>query len=131
MANAEEEEDVEEPLDCGICFLPLDAPPTFMMIQQTFGRTVFAFCLRPDAEFWEKEAQCRVSLYYSRNILDGDDDKPPVQCYYQTTKAGVTCTDLSSGLPDPEDCFQAHVYRSVDLEDNEDTVEVTIRIVIN
>lgn len=30
MANAAEE-DVEEPLDCGICFLPLDAPPTFMV----------------------------------------------------------------------------------------------------
>ncbi|XBJ15544.1 hypothetical protein VPH35_007420 [Triticum aestivum] len=101
------------------------------MIQQTFGRTVFAFCLRPGAAFWEKEAQCRLSLSYSRNILDGDDDKPPVQCYYQTTKAGVTCTDLSSGLPDPEDCFQAHVFRSADLEDNEDTVEVTLRIIIN
>lgn len=107
------------------------------VIQQTFGRTVFAFCLRPGAAtmdgliFWAKEAQCHLSLSYSRNILDGDDDKPPVQCYYQTTKASVTCTDLSSGLPDPEDCFQAHVYRSVDLEDNEDTVEVTLRIAIH
>ncbi|XP_040253390.1 uncharacterized protein [Aegilops tauschii subsp. strangulata] len=33
MANAEEEEDVEEPLDCGICFLPLDVPPTFMILR--------------------------------------------------------------------------------------------------
>jgi hypothetical protein len=105
------------------------------MDRETTGRTVSAFCVRPRparSSFWSpRDVRCHLSLSYSRNVYAAADDDTLVERYYQTTDASIACSDLARGLPNRDDWFMADVLRSVDLEDNEETIGVNLRTIIN
>ncbi|XP_024314586.1 uncharacterized protein LOC104583228 [Brachypodium distachyon] len=110
--------------------------------------------------FWARDRTlCQISLTYVRNVFrgkknDGSEDEDGcgddddscgdddgcndnegckddlIQQYEETTNADVVCTNLCGGCPDLEECFEAHVFRSVDVVGDEDGVDVIISIII-
>ncbi|KAL6607821.1 hypothetical protein ACP70R_040884 [Stipagrostis hirtigluma subsp. patula] len=99
------------------------------MARLPFGCTVSVLCIRPDivdaAAGPSKEIKCE--LVYSRYIYSEGDQ---MVNHHQQSEFKVPCTDLSSGLPDLSKSFQFIVPRFV-YGDEEDTLEVTVWLVIN
>uniref|UniRef100_A0ACD5W348 Uncharacterized protein n=1 Tax=Avena sativa TaxID=4498 RepID=A0ACD5W348_AVESA len=106
---------------------------------EAFGRLVSGFCLRPRVASFDRtsslpardDPRCHLSLSYTRNVRAAAGDDTLVQRYDQTTDASVPCSDVARGVPDNDSWFEAQVFRSVDLEDNEETIEVNLRAIIN
>jgi E3 ubiquitin-protein ligase SIAH1 len=80
-------------------------------------------CIQPWAMPPSKEMM--FELQYSR-YKDVRDSSRQFVNNYQKSEFRVVCTDLSDGLPDPNDGFQFVVPRAVLGDDgDEDTIQVT------
>ncbi|TVU17703.1 hypothetical protein EJB05_33754 [Eragrostis curvula] len=81
-------------LDCGICCLPLK-PPIF----QPLGRAISVLLIgrKPSS----KAVKC--VLTFSHIVSE---DRKFLGSHLLQSKINVECSDLSSGVPNPDDCFQ-------------------------
>jgi E3 ubiquitin-protein ligase SIAH1 len=108
-----------------------------IVARQLLGRTISVLCIDPHAattgggqEPTSKEMECKlwyVSPYAYLNRLHGGN---PLIYHYQLSTFRVVCTNLSNGMPKPEDCFQFLVPASPSGEHDKDGIQVTVRIAI-
>lgn len=97
--------------------------------REPFGRAISAFGIHPHAAVVEsssppsKTMECELQLthsYFNRYSRRGGD---LCRSHYQRSVFNVACTDLSNGVPNPDDCFQFIVPNSRHRDDK-DTIEV-------
>ncbi|PNT71781.1 hypothetical protein BRADI_2g35472v3 [Brachypodium distachyon] len=92
------------------------------------GRAISCLCIHPpqvaaagSLQLTSKNVKWRLKLSYSHDVVDADDHFFHIQnCSFR-----VACTDLSGGMPNPNECFQFVVPSSVQ-PDAEATVKVTV-----
>ncbi|KAJ1261692.1 hypothetical protein BS78_09G050100 [Paspalum vaginatum] len=98
------------------------------VVRQAHARIISVHCIDPHAAAASQgpnsnKMQCRLwySSYSSCN-----------QCinHYQTSTFRIVCTDLSNGVPKPDDCFQSVVPNSVIGHHDKDDIKVNFRITL-
>ncbi|CAL4902905.1 unnamed protein product [Urochloa decumbens] len=104
--------------------------------RQPLGRTISMICIDPHASDatghgqTSKEMECEIwySLYtHLKSLRCGN----PLIDHYQRSRFRVACTDLTYGLPKPEDGFQFFVPTSLLIGDHDkDGIQVRVRITI-
>lgn len=106
------------------------------VVRQQLGCTITVLCIHPQHDETShgcglsplKEIQCELS--YSRHVyIKSRHGSDKLIKHYQESMFEVECTDLSNGLPNPDECFQFVVPKSVLAGGN--TIEVGGRIVIS
>jgi E3 ubiquitin-protein ligase SIAH1 len=94
----------------GFNFLVADCPTDGVLylfllnvVRQPHGCAISVLCIHPDNEDLRgMEMQCKLS--YSAKSRRGDGCQ--VIKHFQESTFTVECTDLSDGLPSPDECFQ-------------------------
>jgi E3 ubiquitin-protein ligase SIAH1 len=100
--------------------------------RQPLGRTISMLCIAGDPTGQgptSEEMECEISysLYtHLKSLRSGN----LLIDHHQRSTFRVACTDLSNGLPKPEDCFQFFVPTSLIGEHDKDGIQVTVRIAI-
>ncbi|TVU17681.1 hypothetical protein EJB05_33731, partial [Eragrostis curvula] len=90
------------------------------MATEDAGCAVSMLCIHPHAV-----PEMKFELEYSRYVDVRRRDGNQLVNHYQKSEFRVVCTDLSDGLPDPNDGFRFVVPWSV-LGDDEDTIQLVM-----
>lgn len=105
-----------------------------IVARQQHARTIFVHCIDPHADAASgdqgpnsKELKCNLSysLYALNNSHSGINQRID---HCQLSRFRVACTNLSNGLPKPEDCFQVVVPNSIIGDHDKTVIKVGIRI---
>ncbi|CAN6340659.1 unnamed protein product [Urochloa humidicola] len=99
--------------------------------RQPLGRSISMLCIDPHTDTaagqgpTSKEVECDIRYSLSLHL------KNSLILHYQSSRFRVACTDLSNGLPKPEDSFQCLVPTSLPIgEHDKDGIQVGVRITI-
>jgi E3 ubiquitin-protein ligase SIAH1 len=108
------------------------------VVRQPYVRIISVHCIDPHAAAGSgaqgatsKEMQCLLdySLRKDAGILSGNN--PFINSWQiQVSRFRVVRTDLSNGLPKPDDCFQVVVPNSVIEDHDKDGIKVKLHIII-
>ncbi|KAJ1261698.1 hypothetical protein BS78_09G050500 [Paspalum vaginatum] len=110
------------------------------VVRQPYAHIISAHCIDPHAHAAatsdsqrppSKEMQCL--LWYEESLHASNlrrSSQLISHAHFQTSKFRIACTNLSNGLPRPDDCFQFVVPNSVIGEHDKDGIKLTVRIII-
>ncbi|TVU17691.1 hypothetical protein EJB05_33741, partial [Eragrostis curvula] len=98
--------------------------------RQPLDRAISMLCIHPHAVVDAKEMEC--SLVYSQDgrVINNCHGGDLLTSHYQNSTFRVACTDLSHGLPNPNECFQFVVPNSVVKDHEEYAIQVVAQVTI-
>ncbi|TVU17748.1 hypothetical protein EJB05_33803, partial [Eragrostis curvula] len=100
------------------------------VVRQPLDRAISMLCIHPHAGINAKEMEC--SLMYSQygRVVNNCHGGDRLTSHYQNSSFRVACTDLSHGLPNPNECFQFVVPNSAVKDHKEYAIQVVAQVTI-